>query len=72
MTDSGVRWRRLRVTRRTRESSVITSLHLVADDGSALPPFEPGQFLTFKVPDGAGGETTRSYSLSSDPIGASA
>lgn len=67
MTDGGGRWRSLRVARRTPESSVITSLHLVADDGHALPPFEPGQFLTFKVPDRAGGEATRNYSISSDP-----
>jgi uncharacterized protein len=67
MTDGAGRWRRLRVARRRKESSVITSLDLVADDGGTLPSFEPGQFLTFRVPDGAGGETTRNYSLSSDP-----
>lgn len=60
-------FRPYRVVRRTAESSVITSFELVAADGSALPGFEPGQFLTFRVDRGDEGAGTRHYSLSGDP-----
>ena len=60
-------FRPYRVVRRTVESSVITSFELVAADGSALPGFEPGQFLTFRVDPGDEGAGTRHYSLSGDP-----
>jgi ferredoxin-NADP reductase len=63
-------WRRLRVDRRVRESEVITSLHLVPDDATPLPAFAPGQFLTFRIPDGKGGHQPRNYSLSGDPADA--
>lgn len=67
MSQAGDRWRWLRVTEREQESATIVSLKLVAADGSALSEWQPGQYLTFRVPDGAGGVTTRSYSISSDP-----
>ncbi|HRJ69792.1 MAG TPA: FAD-binding oxidoreductase [Beijerinckiaceae bacterium] len=67
MTGAGKSWRRLRVARREQECAGVVSLHLAPADGSALPAFLPGQFLTFRVPDDAGGFTPRNYSLSSDP-----
>lgn len=61
-------FRRYRVAARTRESSVITSFTLVPADGAPLAPFRPGQFLTVRVPDPAGGPALqRTYSLSGDP-----
>ena len=47
----------------------VCSFYLVPADGQALPPFEPGQFLTFRlrIPDPASGaerDVVRCYSLS--------
>ena len=63
-------WRKFRVARREFEDSAQTqcSFYLEPVDGAPLPPFKPGQFLTFSLPvDGAGGPRTitRCYSLSS-------
>jgi ferredoxin-NADP reductase len=70
-------WRDFRVVGREFEDAGQTqcSFHLRPIDGVPLPPFQPGQYLTFslKVPDGAtgvpGGERTitRCYSLSDRP-----
>jgi ferredoxin-NADP reductase len=65
MTDG---FRRYRVARKTPESDVITSFALVPVDGSPVPAFVPGQFLTFNLDDGSGsGPLLRHYSLSGDP-----
>ncbi len=66
MSDSGG-WRRLRVARRVAETEAILSLHLTAADGSALAPFRPGQFLTFRLKTADGRAQPRNYSLTSDP-----
>ena len=70
-------WRKFRVTRREFEDVAHTqcSFYLEPIDGVALPPFLPGQFLTFtlRVADThaaqPGGEraVTRCYSLSEPP-----
>ena len=60
-------WRSFRVNQRVRESETVVSLHLVAADGSPLPPFEPGQFLTFRLEGADGRLIPRNYSISSDP-----
>ncbi len=70
-------WRALRVLRREFEDAAQTqcSFYLQAVDGAPLPPFKPGQYLTFglQVPDGAAGASTgersvtRCYSLSDRP-----
>ena len=67
-------WRDFRVVRRVFEDAAQTqcSFYLQPLDGATLPPFQPGQYLTFalKVPhDKAGGERTitRCYSLSDRP-----
>ena len=61
-------FRNLRVVAKTVESSLITSFHLEAADGSGLPAFRPGQFLVFKIPSGdAKGHVLRNYSLSGSP-----
>lgn len=62
--------RPFRVVRRSCEDAAQTqcSFYLEPADGQALPPFKPGQFLTFSLllPAEAGA-TARSYSLSDSP-----
>jgi ferredoxin-NADP reductase len=67
-------WRLFRVARRCFEDAAHTqcSFHLEPVDGQALPPFRPGQFLTFSLdvaggPPPAGRALTRCYSLSDGP-----
>jgi MOSC domain-containing protein YiiM/ferredoxin-NADP reductase len=55
-------FRPLRVTRVVAESPAVMSIHLAAADGTPLPPAQPGQYLTVRVP----GVGVRSYSLSGD------
>ena len=59
-------FRNLKVVAKIRESSLVTSFHLAAEDGAPLDGFKPGQFLVFRlaVP---GGEVVRNYSLSGSP-----
>lgn len=72
-----LRWRdeidtlqQLRVVGKEPESDRVTSFHLAAADGTALPPFAAGQHLPVEldVP-GQPGRTRRSYSLSGAPQG---
>lgn len=70
-------WREFRVAQRCVEDAVGTqcSFHLQPMDGQPLPPFRPGQFLTFSLdlPDphegtaGGARTITRCYSLSDRP-----
>ena len=70
-------WRKFRVARREFEDAARTqcSFYLEPVDGVALPPFLPGQFLTFtmRVADphaaqpGGQRDVTRCYSLSDQP-----
>ncbi len=65
-------WRALRVVRRGYEDAAgtICSFYLEAVDGGELPPFLPGQYLTFKAPPAADGKArTRCYSLSDNGDG---
>ena len=59
--------RPLRVEAIVPESSTIMSVYLGAEDGSALPPALPGQYLTLRVPEAGDPPPIRSYSLSSAP-----
>jgi ferredoxin-NADP reductase len=65
--------RTFRVTRKERESAdgAVCSFYLAPEDGRPLPPFLPGQFLTFQLdlPAGDGGreQIVRCYSLSDAP-----
>lgn len=54
--------RRFRVDRISPEGHGIAALDLVPEDGGALPPFDPGQFLTIDLGAACGGGS-RSYSL---------
>ncbi|MEO5371113.1 MAG: 2Fe-2S iron-sulfur cluster-binding protein [Magnetococcus sp. DMHC-1] len=60
--------RKFRISRKVQESPGVWSLHLVPHDGKPLPPFLPGQYLTFvvRIP-GLDKPLTRCYSLSSHP-----
>lgn len=70
--DSGARrsggwygFKEFRVSRKVRESSTIVSFHLVPADGSTLPDFLPGQFLSIKLKTPQDpNEQIRQYSLS--------
>ncbi|MBC7854210.1 MAG: 2Fe-2S iron-sulfur cluster binding domain-containing protein [Pirellulaceae bacterium] len=63
-------WRTFRVTKLVRETVDTQSVYLVPEDGRAVPPFLPGQYVTLslRMP----GETrpvVRCYSLSHSPGG---
>ena len=60
-------FRPLRVEAVVPESSTISSVYLAAQDGSALPPAQPGQYLTLRLPEAGDPPPIRSYSLSSAP-----
>jgi len=65
-------FRTFRVERKVAEdiAQSVCSFYLMPEDGQVLPPFLPGQFLTFRldVPTMVGSEQiTRCYSLSDAP-----
>ncbi len=66
-------FRNFRVGRKVFEDSLesICSFYLIPEDGQALPPFLPGQFLTFRLDiptaDGRSEQLVRCYSLSDAP-----
>jgi ferredoxin-NADP reductase len=61
-------FRKFRIEGKVLEAESICSFYLAPHDGRALPPYLPGQYLTFKlaVP-GEQREITRCYSLSDGP-----
>ncbi|AGT09053.1 FAD-binding oxidoreductase [Paracoccus aminophilus] len=60
------RFRPFRVVEKLRESATITSFHLEPVDPGDWMPFEAGQFLILRVPEGAG-HVLRNYTVSSAP-----
>jgi ferredoxin-NADP reductase/predicted pyridoxine 5'-phosphate oxidase superfamily flavin-nucleotide-binding protein len=61
-------WQPYRVTKVEDESSVIRSFYFARENGAALLPFKPGQFLTIRVkPEHSQKWLTRTYTLSSAP-----
>jgi ferredoxin-NADP reductase len=66
-------FRMFRVERKVAEDTAqyVCSFYLIPEDGQPLPPFMPGQFLTFRldVPAATGGteQIVRCYSLSDAP-----
>jgi ferredoxin-NADP reductase/MOSC domain-containing protein YiiM len=63
----GREWLSLRVKSMTDESPDVRSFVLVAEDGRALPPSEPGAHIRLKLPDGL----ERQYSLCENSHGRS-
>ena len=55
------------VRRKERESDSITSFYLEPADGAKLRPFQPGQYVTVRVPGTWHPTTMRNYSLSGSP-----
>jgi len=64
-------FRQLRVDRVVPETADVSSIHLVAPDGTALPEARAGQYITLRIPGAAEPAPVRSYSLSSMPRGSS-
>ena len=61
-------FRELRVVAKVRESAIITSFHLEPVQAEGWRPFEPGQFLIFRMPvQGGDGFVLRNYSVSCSP-----
>jgi len=66
-TPGGAVWRELEIADRRTETPDVASFLLRSPDGSPLPAFSPGQYVSVQVelPDGA--HQIRQYSLSSAP-----
>lgn len=62
-------WRKLKIERREQESSSVSSFYLAPADGKALPPFNPGQYVSVRVqvPELGNVWQCRQYSLSEAP-----
>ncbi|MDK1388008.1 FAD-binding oxidoreductase [Sinorhizobium sp. 8-89] len=61
------RFRPFEVVSKVRESTTITSFRLAPLERQHWLSFEPGQFLTIRVPDRNGGHVLRNYTVSSSP-----
>jgi nitric oxide dioxygenase len=59
--------RPMRVTELKQESDNVLSVRFVADDGKALPPFKPGQYVSVAVDLPGERHQLRQYSLSDAP-----
>lgn len=60
-------FRQFTVTRKEKESDVITSFYLTPADKGAVPDFQPGQYITVRLATPDGSTTMRNYSLSDRP-----
>lgn len=61
-------FRKFRIEGKVLEADSVCSFYLAPHDGRALPPYLPGQYLTFKLAiEGQPREVTRCYSLSDGP-----
>lgn len=60
-------FKEFRIIRKVEESDVIDSFYLAPVDGSNVPSYKPGQYITVRVPESRTGTTMRNYSLSSAP-----
>lgn len=64
-------WRNFVVAEKIRESAVITSFVLRPQDGGAVIPHKPGQYLTFRFDAADLAGEKRNYSISAGPNGES-
>lgn len=56
-----------RVVRKEKESRIISSFYLEAEDKAVLPNYKPGQYITVGLQTKNGQSTMRNYSLSHKP-----
>jgi len=57
-------FRRFRIERKEKESTIITSFYLKPEDGGELPNYLAGQYITVRMSTPDGSTTMRNYSLS--------
>jgi ferredoxin-NADP reductase len=62
------RFRRFTVVDKRHENGIISSFTLKPDDPKDWCTFQPGQFLSLKIPRAEGKPILRNYSVSSDPV----
>ncbi len=60
-------FRKFKVERKERESSIITSFYLKPEQGGEVPIYSAGQYITLRIPTIDGSTTMRNYSLSDKP-----
>ncbi len=60
-------FRKFKISRKEKESTVICSFYLEPEDGEALPEYLSGQYITIRIPTPDGSTTMRNYSLSDKP-----
>jgi len=62
-------WRRLKLVEKTKETSIHTSFIFAPEDGGNVMSFQPGQYLSIRLPNIPGTEhaQVRNYSLSDEP-----
>ncbi|KAK9452551.1 globin-like protein [Dipodascopsis uninucleata] len=61
-------WRKFKVIKKVRESSEVTSFYIAPEDGKPLQSFQPGQYISVRVPvPEIGHLQARQYSLSDKP-----
>lgn len=60
-------WRTVRVARRALQSAETVSFILTSTDGSPLPDYLPGQYLSVQIPMADGARQIRQYSLVGSP-----
>jgi len=60
-------FKKFKVERKERESSVITSFYLKPEHGGEVPIYFAGQYITLRMPTKDGSTTMRNYSLSDKP-----
>jgi ferredoxin-NADP reductase len=64
---ASLRFHPFEVIAKKRESETITSFIMAPRNKDHWRSFEAGQFLTIRIPDGAGGHVLRNYTVSSSP-----
>jgi len=62
-------WRKMKLVEKIQETPIHTSFIFAPEDGSNIMSFQPGQYLSIRLPNIPGSEHTqvRNYSLSDEP-----
>lgn len=60
-------FKKFKIERKEKESSIITSFYLKPADGGQVPTYLAGQYITVQLPTDDGSTTMRNYSLSDKP-----